>query len=1278
MTSLYRLLVCIKRWVGIGKSNMQSQLFSAEIQKQRRQSRPTPNFNPSLPVTALRNEIEQIIQAHPVIILAGETGSGKTTQLPQICLNLNRGISGYIGHTQPRRIAARNVAHRLAEELKVTLGQQVGYKIRFQDQVTPESIIKVMTDGILLAEIQRDRYLKQYDTLIIDEAHERSLNIDFLLGYLKKILPQRPDLKLIITSATLDHQRFSDFFNQAPIVEVPGKTYPIEVLYRPRERFISQENHTTEKIATEIPHAVLAAVQEIIQIDRRNTQLRPRDILIFFSGENEIRETSQCLRRATLAEIIDILPLYARLPPKEQQRVFQTSAHRRIILTTNVAETSLTVPNIGYVIDTGYARISQYSVQSKIQRLPIVSISKASANQRMGRCGRIAPGLCIRLYSENDFNSRSDYTPPELLRSNLAAVILRMATLSLGDIEKFPFVDPPNQRLINDGYRLLQDLGAMDKNRRLTHVGQQMTAFPVDPRLSRLLVAAHQQHCLQEMLIIVSALSIQNTLLHGNNAEKNPMKSLSIAPYPTSQFMDFIFLWQAVEIQHQALTRKQFSQWCEKYHLPERILKEWRELHCQLTQICETLSWRINQQTADQATLHKALLTGLLDHIAQRKENREYHLARQRTLLLPRNTPWQKNLPSWIVAAELIEVQGLIASHIAEIQPEWIESVAAHRLKKTHQDIHWEMQRGQVMAYEQASLYGLIIYTKRKIHYGPIDPIMSREIFIRSALSERKLKTKATFYLHNQNLIAQVEQLEDKIRRQDLLISEQTLFEFYDGKIPNHIYSQALLEQWLSEKHQIEKLLYLSESDLLQRSTDHIHEQDFPNIWPFSAETLSLSYHFEPNHPADGVTLVIPLAYLETIEQSALDWLVPGLLAHKCEALLRGLPKSKRRAIVPIPDYVKAFLQAQKFGEGLLFEKLAHHIYRMTGIKIQMEDWSLQNLDSCYQMNLQILEDKKILAEGRSLLELKKQLQTHSQAMIQQSTGAHIYPKKITHWNFGDLPESQTLITHHQSITVYPTLAEVGNQVEIILCPQPEQAQEIMQPGQRRLYWHALEKTRRYLFKSCKIQLERFILYFPFWSNAEILFEEISLAVIQWEILEDRPLVRKQALFEQNLSQGTPKIIQQLNQVILILEESQKLFANLRQIFKQYHSPGLHTTLADIQKQMDQLIYSGFILNTPKKFFARFPIYLTAIETRLKRISGNVSRDQKSTLIWQSLALQVEQKKSQLQSAKPTSKLTDIRWMLEEYRLILFAQPQKTLIPISEQRILKLLSEVKS
>ncbi len=933
---------------------------SVSSRNRRLASIPVLNF-PDLPVTGKKDDIAKLIKDNQVLIVCGETGSGKTTQLPKICLSLGLGAAGFIGHTQPRRIAARTVADRIAEELGESIGKSVGYKIRFNDKTHADSLVKLMTDGILLAESQNDPYLNQYDTIIIDEAHERSLNIDFLLGYMKWLLPKRPDLKLIITSATIDQQRFSRHFNNAPIIEVSGRTYPVDIRYRPINT--EKDEEESDETSDDLQRAILDAVDELYR-DLRG------DILIFLSGEREIRETTDSLKKHHPTQY-EILPLYSKLSVSEQERVFNPKGGKlRIVLATNVAETSLTVPGIRCVIDTGHARISRYSHRSKIQRLPIERISQSSANQRAGRCGRVAEGICIRLYSHDDYVARPEFTEPEIMRTNLSAVILQMTALNLGDIEDFPFLEPPEDKMIRDGKNALHEVNALDKQGKLTEIGKQLAKFPTDPKLARMLIAAEQQHCLTEVAIIVSALSIQDP--RDKPADKMPQAEAKHAAFrkEDSDFLTLLNIWNQFEEQKKHLSNSKLRKYCSDNFLSYIRMREWFDIHAQIMQVIKgDLKMKPNMVDASYEEIHRALLPGLLSNIGFRHEQYEYLGARGLKFFIFPGSGQHKIRPKWIMAAEQVETSKVYARTVAKIEPEWIEQAAPHLVKHNYYDPHWEKKAARCAVHERTLLYGLTLQAGRKIPYEHVDAKAARQIFIQSALVDHDYHSNAPFYVANQKLLEEVGIIQHKGRRVDLVEDEQWLYQFYDNKLPADIVNGITLDKWRkTEEKANPKTLFLTKADLTREQEDTVNEWDYPDHKKVGNLTIALQYRFEPGHDEDGVTAIIPVHQLNQLSQAPFDWLVPGMLEEKCIALIKALPKQLRKHFVPVPQTVKQCLEIEPDFKGTLQEWLGNRLRKLTGEAIPLNDWAMDAVTDHLKMNFRVIDDQDQTARLRQRL----------------------------------------------------------------------------------------------------------------------------------------------------------------------------------------------------------------------------------------------------------------------------------------------------------------------
>lgn len=1237
---------------------------------------PCPSFSSELPVNEKRLDIATAIKANQVVIICGETGSGKTTQLPQICLELKRGVAGLIGHTQPRRIAARSVAARISEELGSDIGQVVGYQIRFHDRISENNYIKVMTDGILLAETQGDRFLDAYDTIIIDEAHERSLNIDFLLGYLKRILPRRPDLKLIITSATIDAERFSSHFGGAPIIEVSGRTYPVEIRYRPLQ--VEEESGGEEALEM----AILHAVDEIAS--------QGGDILIFLPGEREIRDVAEALRKHHPPGT-EILPLFARLSSAEQDRIFRPGGGRRIVLATNVAETSLTVPGIRYVIDPGYARIRRYSVRAKVERLQVEKSSRASAAQRAGRCGRVAAGICIRLYSEEDHNARPAFTDPEIRRSNLAAVILRMQALGLGNVDEFPFLEAPDPRAISDGFQLLEELGAMDEARRLTSLGKQLAQFPIDPRIARMILAAQKENCLTEVLIIASALSSQDPRERPLAAQEAADTAHRRFQDERSDFLGFIKLWEFYEeaLIHRKSSRK-LAQHCSDNFLSALRMREWRDVHGQLAIMVKEMGVRPNEIEADYGQIHRALLTGLLGNIGFKSDNREYIGARGiKFSIFPGSVlfkPPQKRIetasleitsPKWLMAAELIETSRLYGRTLARIDAEWIEPLAGHLTKRSYFDPHWEKKLARVSAYERVTLYGLVIEPRRKVHYGPINPIEAREIFIRTGLVEGLLHSNASFFVHNHRLVEEIEDLEHKARRQDILVSEQRIFDFYDRLIPSGIHNGAAFDKWRRDAEKTQPhLLHLNREQLMRHEAGHITEDLFPSSLILEENEFSLSYRFEHGHPLDGVTLTLPLTGLNQICPTRCEWLVPGLLREKITSLIRGLPHKLRSACVPVPEFVTLAMHQISPCNQSLTEALAGFISRHKNINVPPEAWPLEALPAHLKMNFSIISnDGSEIASGRNLFDLRQQLGSKAEKIFSAEFSNAFERDSVTNWDFGDLPDKLEFQRNGQTLIGYPALQYKDKQISLRLFDTAVKAEQSMRKGLAHLLLMQLPEQARFLEKSLPITKATCMHYLPM-GSCEGLKHSLRDAIAMNMLISDKPPVRTEAQFNQLRDDMRPLLVTSANQICKlvtdILAEYHVLVHQL-QASKQWPD-----AFADMQFQLNHLIYPDFLTYTPLNWLRHYPRYLNAISLRINKLAGTAERDklnrEQFAPLWQRYQGKTAENKKMGEA--DSKQLQDFRWMLEELRVSLFAQELKTIHPVSIKRLEKQLESI--
>ena len=1266
---------------GIGKIKSQEaqQTVADEIQQKieqarlRVESRKSAVQNPivfpeSLPVSQRKAEIQKLLSEHQVIVVAGETGSGKTTQLPKMCLELGFGNLGTIGHTQPRRIAARSVAARIAEELQTELGDLVGYKVRFNDQISDNTQIKLMTDGILLAEIQTDRFLNQYSCLIIDEAHERSLNNDFILGYLKQLLPRRPDLKVIITSATIDVERFSKHFNNAPIIEVSGRTYPVEVRYRP----VVEEDDQDQL------QGILNAVDEL-QAEGRG------DILIFMNGEREIRDTAEALQKQNLKHT-EILPLFARLSAQEQNKIFYPSGLNRIVLATNVAETSLTVPGIKYVIDPGTARISRYSYRTKVQRLPIEPISQASANQRKGRCGRVSEGICIRLYSEEDFNNRPEFTDPEILRTNLASVILQMTALGLDDIEAFPFVDAPDKRHIQDGVKLLEELGAFEtvqtksgEKRRLTTIGRQLAQLPVDPRLAKMLLSAVNFGSVYEVMIIVSALSIQDPRERPTEKQQASDEKHRRFADKKSDFLAFLNLWNYLQEQQKELTKNQFRRQCQKDFLNYLRIREWQDIYQQIRLAVREMGLPINSEKAEYQQIHTALLSGLLSHIGLKEAEKQQYLgARNAHFAIFPNSVLFKKQPKWVMAAELVETSKLWGRMVAEIEPEWIEPLAEHLTKKSYSEPRWSKSRGAVIADEKVSLYGVPIVAARPVNYGSIDPMVSREIFIQSALLEGDLNTKHKFFKQNQQLIREVEELEHKSRRRDILVDERTLFEFYDQRIGTDVVSQKHFDTWWKKaEKQDPELLNFERSFLINDDAEQVSKLDFPNFWHQGNLKLKLTYQFEPGTDADGVTVHIPLPLLNQVEMTGFDWQIPGLREELVIALIKSLPKSYRRNFVPAPNYAQAFLGRTVPLEKPLLDTLIYELRRMTGVTVEAEHWNWEQIPSHLKMTFRVVDENgKKIAESMNLDELKFSLKDRVQESISAVADDGIEQSGLHIWSFAELPQCYEQKQRGFSVKAFPAIVDEKDAVGIKLFETEFEQAVAMQQGLRRLLLLNVPSPIKYLHEKLPNKAKLGLYFTPFGRVLDLIDDCIACAVDKLIadfggfVWNEEGFDKLRDFVRENVNEVTVDIAQKVEQLLTLTHQ-------LNQRLKGKMDFTMAFALSDMKNQISGLIYQGFV---QKSGYARLPDllrYLQAIDKRMDKLAQDVNRDRAAMLRVEQVQQAYQQLLAKLPKSKPISdEVAEICYMIEELRVSLFAQQLGTKYQVSDKRVLVIIGSV--
>ena len=1260
---------------------------------------PKITYPEDLPVSARREEIARAITANQVIIVSGETGSGKTTQLPKICLELGRGLTRMIGHTQPRRIAASSVARRIADELKTTLGEWVGYQVRFQDRSSAMTSIKLMTDGILLAESQRDPMLRRYDTIIIDEAHERSLNIDFLLGYLRQLLPRRPDLKLIITSATIDAKRFAEHFadragKPAPVIEVSGRLYPVEIRYRPVQDPLALEAEQSAK-NTHATHTALTdrslardeerdLINALVDAVDECARLGPGDILVFLPGEREIREAAESLRKHHPPGV-QVLPLYARLSQSEQEEIFrpQTNA-RRIVLATNVAETSLTVPGIRFVIDSGLARVKRYSWRNKVEQLRIEPVSQASANQRSGRCGRLGPGVCIRLYSELDFKDRAPFTDPEILRSSLASVILRMKALKLGEIETFPFVDPPAGRAIADGYHLLQELGAIDPDARepgaLTVTGVALAKLPVDPRIGRMILAAKDHQCMTEMLIIAAALSVQDPRERPMQAREAAELAHAKFASDKSEFLSYVVLWRWYheQVAHKASQRKLVAQLRQQFLSPVR-LREWHDIHRQLHALVAELGWRLNQTEATFEQLHLALMSGLLGNLGMKSDEAGHYLgARELRFWMHPGSRMLKKAGKWVMAAELVDTSKVYARCVANIEPVWIERVAKHLIRKNWSDPRWEKKLGQVVANEKGTLYGLNVYSGRRIHYGPLAPEQAREIFILQGLVPGEIDTKLPFVAHNRKLIAQIEHLEHQTRRPDILVDDSLIQAFYEKLLPPEIYQTATLEHWYKGlSKEAAQALMLTRDALMRHEAAGVTTDVFPKILEWQGVRLAVDYHFEPGSPKDGVTVTVPLYFLNQMESARCEWLVPGMVKEKVQLLIKSLPQKLRRHCVPLPDYAQGFydrwftqLQAPP---GSLVEAVIQDMWTQLKVRPLVGDFKPETLPAHLFMGFKVMDEHgRMLSAGRNLAQLKAELGKQAQATFQQLAGrdqqvaSALAHDEITGWSVGTLPELMEIKRKNVSVIGYPALVDQGTYCTLDVFDEMHTAEFAHQKGLRRLFRIALKDQVKFLEKNINDLTKLGMLYLSL-GTQEKLRDAIIDCALDRACLQ-QPWPKDAETFEARRLEGKAKLGLLAQEVArlagLILTEWTAVVRKLPQ------AKPHPATYQDILQQIVQLVSTNFILEIPDAQLTHLPRYLKAAFARLEKLRSDPARDTRLMAEMAPLLAQYARARAALKGA-PDAKLDEFRWLLEELRVALFAQELRTPAPVSVKRLQK-------
>jgi ATP-dependent helicase HrpA len=1224
----------------------------------RRAAVPKLSYPAELPVSQRREDLLEAIAANQVVVVAGETGSGKTTQLPKLCLELGRGVLGTIGHTQPRRIAARAVAERIASELDTEVGQTVGYAVRFTDRVSETSLVKLMTDGILLAEIQRDRLLRSYDTIIIDEAHERSLNIDFLLGYLKQLLPQRPDLKLIITSATIDPQRFAEYFDGCPIVEVSGRSYPVEVRYRP---IVDPEADDQDRDqTTAIGDAVLELRREALG-----------DILIFLSGEREIRDTADALDHLNLPAT-EVVPLYARLSAAEQHRVFAPHQGRRIVLATNVAETSLTVPGIKYVIDAGTARISRYSQRTKVQLLPIEPISQASAKQRAGRCGRTSNGICIRLYSEADHDARPEYTDPEILRTNLASVILQMATLELGPVEKFGFIDPPDARQIADGVALLTELGAVEAagRRGLTETGRKIAQLPLDPRLARMILEADQRGCLRDVLVMSAALSIQDPRERPADKQQAADEQHARFADPSSDFAAYLNLWNYLREQQQTLSGNQFRRMCRNEYLNYLRIREWQDLVAQLRQIVKGMGIRVGDQPTDLEQLHRSLLAGLLSHIGLRDPaKRDYLGARgARFAVFPGSALFRKQ-PQFLMAAELVETSRLWARVNAGIQAEWAEELAPHLVKRSYSEPHWERKRAAVMATERVTLYGVPIVVGRKVGFHRIDPQLSRELFIRHALVEGDWDTRHHFFRDNRGLVAEVADLESRARRRDIMVDDESVFAFYDQRIPESVVSGRHFDAWWKKtRHKTPQLLNLSTTELIRHGARDVSPAQFPDRWTAGDFSAELSYRFEPGSAADGVTVSIPLPALNAAQAAGVQWQVPGLRAELITALLRTLPKQLRRSIVPIPDMAAALISElpddAATSPGSLTTVLSE-LLRRRGIDIPADVWQLDSLPAHLRPTYQVVDvDGTVLGRGKDLAVLQGQFAPKLSATVQSVT-ADLARDRLSDWDFDELPQSVRRQLNGVPVTGYPALVDEHGTVALRVLDSADAQRHAHWSGLRRLLLNTLPSPKKTLIRGISTRSRLMLSRAPHGSPAALL-DDVITAAVDHQLRLAGGLVWRREDFNRLRAEVGERYLADASAILTVVERIIGIVQDVELALAGLTAAPQRISAAEVREQLDALTYPGFVLDTGAERLAQLPRYLQAMAQRATDVQTNLARDRERQA---QVAVLVQDLADLRAKVGDRPELAEIRWLIEEFRVSVFAQKLGTAQPVSIRRI---------
>ncbi len=1243
---------------------------SEKRRRERHRALPHPSFPESLPISARVDAIAEALRAHPVVIVCGETGSGKTTQLPKICLSVGRGAAGLIGHTQPRRVAARSTAARISSELGTTLGEQVGYKLRFDQRMGDDCYLKVLTDGMLLAEIQSDRNLEAYDTIIIDEAHERSLNIDFLLGYLKLLLARRPELKLIISSATIDTARFSEFFDSAPVIEVSGRGYPVELRYQPVEEDVEGEVDLHDHVA--------ATVEALCDEG-------PGDILVFLPGERDIRELRQRLRRER-GDTCDVLPVYARLPLSQQQRLFEPHSRRRIVLATNVAETSITVPDVRYVVDPGLARISRYARRGSVQRLPIEPISRASADQRMGRCGRTAPGVCVRLYSEESYLARPEFTEPEIRRTNLAAVLLEMRALGIHDLDAFPFLDAPDRRRVNDGHRLLRELGAIDADDALTEVGNRLARFPVDPRIGRMILAAEELDCLAQVLVLASALSVVDPRERPADAESAAATAHRRFQDERSDFMALLKVWDTVHDETRGFGAGRLRSYCRKRFLSLPRLREWQEVHRQLREIVRHMGLRPRRHEASYSRIHRALLAGLLRNIGMRNSEGAYTGLHDTTFYISSQSGQSQRQTRWVVAAELIETSRLYAHQVARVRPEWIERTAGDLLRRSHFDAHWDARLGEVMVYEQTSLHGLTVTPRRRVRLAPISRADAHAIFVQSAIMDRTLVSPAEFLKRNAAVVDELRRFEHKLRRPDVLVADEDVYSFYSALIPEDVCDSKGFEAWRRRAEREDPQSMLMDPESLRRAPlPEGAERDFPDVLEFEQQAMSLAYRFDPGSADDGVTLAIPLELLPRVKAEAFEWLVPGLLGEKVLAMLKLLPKVNRRELLPLADCTRQFIDEGARESGTLANALREFLRSHRGVEVPEDAWRRSRLQAKLApyllMNFRVLDaDGSVLGEGRDLLRLQARLAPVSKTSSSTARRPGYAREGLRDWVVNTIPVMVEERVDGRLVRGYPALTDHIESAALELFPSAEAAEQAHAAGVRRLYaLSAFQGLRRRLRKLPHLEATELLhaMLTPAPDYAVIVGnaarDGLGRAILDRAVERAMPgaaAIRDEASYRQAAAAADaivwPGIEALAGLIHRILETHRSLISRLRELADRLPA----ASAADIEEQMAHLVFRDFVLCTPHEALENYPRYLEAVRIRLDKLGRGGAGDARKLAdfepLWKRFTARAAQHASR---GRRDAELERYRWMLEEYRISLFAQELGTAFRVSSKRL---------